>query len=197
MIGKPTGYVKRGPGVGKKLERHFKYLQHRAPEEGEGSHRDLFDATGRAVSRYDARERILGPGGAVAYHKMILSPSAGERVEDWRDWTRRAMDDLGEHKGMALTWVAAFHDAEGHPHVHVVVAGSGVRAGGRAQALVLRIPDYQYLTERAAYHAERNVAREIATVAEQVVAHARLDARDILDLSREHTRARELERGAR
>ena len=105
-----------------------------APTAGPGraaSDRRLFTDRTEGLSREEARALLMEHAGRrVAYHRLILSP--GMPVEDVQRWTRLVMADLSRHLGQELHWVAAAHRNTAHPHVHLLLAGTGERAGGGA-----------------------------------------------------------------
>jgi len=149
-----TGYV-TGPraDAGQRLEAHLKYIQYRAGGEGP---RIVFGETEDALALRDAHEMILDQGrDGLRFHKIVISPAESERVGDWTAFTRQVMDDLGRRVGLQLTWCATVHQNTDHPHVHIVLAGDGERADGRAVQVRLYTPHYEFLRERAEWHTEQ------------------------------------------
>jgi len=151
-----TGYV-TGPraDAGQRLEAHLKYIQYRAGGEGEGP-RTVFGETDETLSLREAHEMILDQGrDGLRFHKIVISPAESERVGDWTAFTRQVMDDLERRVGLQLTWCATVHQNTDHPHVHIVLAGDGQRADGRAVQVRLYTPHYDFLRERAQWHTEQ------------------------------------------
>ena len=148
MITRGTGYVKGShPKMQAQLREHIRYLEHR--ERGEEA-RTVFGKDDDQVSRGEAMKDIAAHGDRyVAYHKIVLSPSAEERegIIDWQQWTRDVMKDFAERKDMDLTWYAVKHDNTDDPHVHIVLAGSGTRADGETATVKMYPKDFQALRD--------------------------------------------------
>jgi type IV secretory pathway VirD2 relaxase len=128
VIVRATGYVRGSlDQITGRLVAHLKYIQYRS-HEVEDADRRLFTVDADAVPRTVARDAILAHGHAsVAFHKLVLSPNATEaaRITDWHQWTRNVMGDLATRQGQQLFWYAVKHGNATHPHVHVVLSGSG------------------------------------------------------------------------
>jgi hypothetical protein len=131
-------------------------------QEEQPSDRRLFTARTEGLSRNQARALLMEHiGRRAAYHRLILSP--GVPVEDEQRWTRMVMADLSRHLGQELHWVAVVHRNTGHPHVHLLLAGTCERlAGGHEQAFpVLLYPEqYGVLRESGDWHARELVRDE-------------------------------------
>lgn len=129
MIAKGSGYVRGNRDAARaRLTSHFKYVEHRSREISLESRDDrrIFDKDNDVVNRRDAVNDVMEhTSTSVNYHKVVLSPSAEEPVQDWREWTRQVMHDLEEYQGKELHWYAVHHDNTDNPHVHVVIAGAG------------------------------------------------------------------------
>ncbi len=129
MIAKGSGYVRRNRDTARaQLTSHFKYVEHRSRELPIESRDDrrIFDKDNDVISRRDAVNDVMDhTSTSVNYHKVVLSPSAEEPVQDWREWTRQVMHDLEEYQGKELHWYAVHHSNTDNPHVHVVIAGAG------------------------------------------------------------------------
>jgi hypothetical protein len=71
------------------------------------------------------------------------------------------MADLSRHLGQDLHWVATVHQNTAHPHVHLLLAGTGERLinDGRSGRILLRHDEYAVLRESGDRHA-RELARE-------------------------------------
>lgn len=115
-----------------KLKAHLKHLEHGKghPNEPRG-----FSSDREKVSRAEFLEEVQKqPERGVIAHKLVFSPGQQERDDlgvDLRQLVRTAMDDWSRRIGRALRWIGFEHLDEGHPHVHVVVAGfAGVTQEG-------------------------------------------------------------------
>src|SRR5947209_1130030 len=135
MIAKGSGYNRGNREAGRaRLVSHFKYIEHRSRSENESrDDRRIFSEDEDVVSRRDAIDDVMGhTSTSVNYHKIVLSPSEDEIVQDWREWTRDVMADLEERQGKELHWYAVAHNNTDNPHVHVVLAGAGENHESRA-----------------------------------------------------------------
>lgn len=143
--------------AGKRLSAHFKYIEHRTRTEQETRQdRHIFSEDSDYVRRSEAVDDIMDhTSSSVNYHKIVLSPSHNEPVEDWREWTREVMHDLEEYQEKDLHWYAVFHNNTDNPHVHVVVAGAGEDLEtGKTEAVRLYPQDYQFIRESGREHSD-------------------------------------------
>ena len=144
-----------------KLWDALRYMQHRPlGRDEQPDDRRLFTARTEELGPQEARALLLEHAGRrVAYHRLILSP--GVPVEDLQRWTRLVLADLSRHLGQELHWVAAAHRNTAHPHVHLLLAGTGERVrGGRVVAHSLCGPEeYALLRESGDRHG-REMVRE-------------------------------------
>ncbi|MDP9372346.1 MAG: relaxase/mobilization nuclease domain-containing protein [Chloroflexota bacterium] len=104
----------------------IRYIEAR-PRGAEEPTRELWtkDST---ISRADAYALIdAHHRHSVAAHRLILSPSADTPPDDLRRMTREVLGRLEAARGQTLHWVATEHRNTTHPHVHVILAGSGER----------------------------------------------------------------------
>lgn len=107
-----------------KLKAHLKYLEHgkEHPNQPRGFSQDRDQ-----VSRGEFLARIgRQPQRGVIAHKLVFSLSQSERDElgiRVRELVRATMEDWSRRLGRPMDWIAFEHLDEGHPHVHVVVAG--------------------------------------------------------------------------
>jgi type IV secretory pathway VirD2 relaxase len=154
-------YVPAGKGLKGKLWDALSYMQQRPLGKDEQEQdRHLFTAHTEGLSRHEARALLLEHADRqVAYHRLILSP--GAPVADLQRWTRLVMTDLSRHLGQELHWVAAVHQNTAHPHVHLLLAGTGERLinDGRSGRILLRPDEHAVLRESGDRHA-RELARE-------------------------------------
>lgn len=190
MIAKGTGYVKGGGARGR-LVAHAKYVEYRQRDERETrDDRRIFDKDEDVKSQRDAVNEIMDyEHKGVAYHKIVLSPSAEEPVYDWREWTREVMADLEERQGKELHWFAVQHSNTDDPHVHVVLAGSGENLEtGKIEQVKMYPDDYRFLRESGQAHSDHEFTREIQDLVKE---YDRQDAqipgaREEIDRTDEH-----------
>jgi hypothetical protein len=140
------------------LKSHFKYLQYRERDVSRESKADrhLFDKEHDQVDRRDAHDAVMEERvGDIYYHRIILSPSQQEPVEDWHAWTRAVMSDLEDQRGLDLHWYAVHHHNTDDPHVHVVLAGTGIdRETGQARSVELSPQDFRQMREAGREHSQ-------------------------------------------
>lgn len=128
VLVKALGYYsykggKQAQGLSK-VKAHLKYLEHGkehpnqprgfSHDQDERSRGDFLDRVGKQAER-----------GVIA-HKLVFSLSQNERDElgtNMRELVRETMADWSRRLGRPLDWIAFEHLDDGHPHVHVVVAG--------------------------------------------------------------------------
>lgn len=190
MISKGMGYVQgRDQRAGVKLGAHLRYIQYRAQPQRDPEipmsedtpttdERALFSATQDDVTWREAKADVLAHGSqAVAYHKIVLSPSDREReglgddAAEWRSWTREVMADLAAEKGGDLTWYAGYHTNTDHPHVHVVVGGGQVDPEtGEHRPVRIDLEDYGRLTTFGQEHVDLELIDLTHDVLEQSMA---------------------------
>lgn len=101
---------------------HIKYAHERPGSNG------LFDATGEPLDMKEIQDEVRAHEGFV--WRTIVSLKEEDAMylgfdskEKWEDAIRATMPEVSSHIGIQetnLRWVAAFHEKEGHPHVHIV-----------------------------------------------------------------------------
>lgn len=166
--GQPRGAARAAWAVHRaRLAAHLRYLVFRPDHTAVASlpaPRPLFTHTQDVVSRQAAAEAILASGcSRVAYHLLVLAPASDEPVLEVRAWTRGVLADLGRRLGLTLTYVGAAH-AGPHPHIHVVLAGSGLCQDTRLPApVILRTPDLTYLRQRGRDRSAYALLRGLST----------------------------------
>ncbi|HEU5382218.1 MAG TPA: hypothetical protein VFV38_42940 [Ktedonobacteraceae bacterium] len=139
------------------LQSHLKYLQYRErnPERERKSDRVFFSAEQDRIDRRVIAKDIMAQTGEIYYHRMMLSPADDEPVTDWKAWTRAVMADLEKRLGKLLNWYAMHHHNTDHPHMHIVLQGTGIdRETGRAATVALNPQDFKFLKERGRAHSE-------------------------------------------
>ncbi len=157
--------------AGKRLSAHFKYIEHRSRTEQETRQdRHIFREDSDDVKRSEAIDDIMDhTSNSVNYHKIVLSPSQDEPVEDWREWTREVMHDLEEYQGKNLHWYGVFHNNTDNPHVHVVVAGAGEELEtDKIEAVKLYPQDYQFIRESGREHSDYEHYRLVRQTAQEL-----------------------------
>lgn len=157
-------YTPRGPKARQRIQEQVYYLQCRDRQDAEDETRALFTATDTGIDRAEARGLLTAhPDRKVAFHRYILSPSAGlrlDKTEDLMSWARDTLGAYGAHLGLDLTWVAAVHGNTGRPHVHVLIAGAGRVPGAsgtdsRYKTVRIKTADHAALKERGIAAAAR------------------------------------------
>ncbi len=110
--------------------------------------RSLF-TRGGTISRAEADKMLREhQNGNFLVHRITLSPSDWERPQDLRDMTRYVLAELKEAKGQRLHWLAVEHKNTDHPHVHVMIAGTGEReSDGARRGVNLTKDDYASMRE--------------------------------------------------
>ena len=162
------------------LSSHAKYLQYRErdPEHETRADRQFFYEEYDAVDRcwvvkdlLDEQEQV----GDIYYHRIVLSPSQEEPVDDWREWTREVMADLEDHFDQDLNWYAVHHANTDDPHVHVLVQGNGIDRETCSREPVTFAPDdFRQMRESGHEHSEYEHLRFLAETWRE------LDERDTL-----------------
>jgi hypothetical protein len=147
-------YVRAGKRMQRRLWDALRYMEQRplGRDEHPGD-RQLFTAHAEGLARAEARALILEHASRrVAYHRLILSP--GAPVSDLRHWTRLVLADLAHFRRQDLHWVAAIHRNTEHPHIHLLLAGTGapLSGGGQALPVLLRRDDLACLREAGDRH---------------------------------------------
>ena len=139
------------------LGNHLKYLQYRDRAEGESKQDRLFFNAERDGLNWRPAANAMMPGeraGDIYFHRMILSPADDEPVADWQAWTRAIMHDLERRLGKSLNWYATHHQNTAHPHVHVIMKGTGIDREGRTVPVTLNPQDFKFLREKGREHSE-------------------------------------------
>jgi type IV secretory pathway VirD2 relaxase len=156
----------------KHLNAHLRYVEHRSRDDQQETREDrhLFSNESDLVDREEAVNDVMDhTSTSVNYHKLILSPSLEEPVDDYRQWTRAVMHDLEEHQGKDLHWYGVYHNNTEHPHVHVVIAGAGENyETGADEPIKLYKGDYEYLRESAREHSEYDFYHQLAEDLQQL-----------------------------
>ena len=197
MIAKGSGYVKGNKQAARaRLVAHLKYIEHRSRDNNESrDDRRIFSKEEDVVNRQEALDTIMEHSHSlVRYHKIVLSPGEDEPVQDWREWTRKVMADLEEHRGRELTWYAVKHGNTDHQHVHVILAGAAENPEtGKIQAVKMYAgQDYRYLEDRGREHSEHEWYKQLA---EHVKEQEHEESPQIQTQAREEERSEHDDRG--
>jgi hypothetical protein len=140
------------------LGNHLKYLQYRDRAEQESrADRLFFNAQQEGLNWRPVAKEIMQEerAGDIYFHRMVFAPADDEPVPDWQAWTRALMSDLEKRLGKSLNWYAVHHQNTAHPHMHVIMRGTGIdRETGRAVPVTLNPQDFKFLREKGREHSE-------------------------------------------
>ena len=148
---------------------HAKYMDERP-----GSH-GLFTAEEKIPKLKEIQQELKNHKGIV--WRMVLSLKEEDAVrlgyttrEAWEKTLRAAMPEAAAKMVISesnLSWVAAFHQAQGHPHVHVIVWEKepkrfrGVLSQGERKDIRKVFVREIYAKERLALTAEKTAVRDL------------------------------------
>ncbi|TYP56834.1 MobP3 family relaxase [Thermosediminibacter litoriperuensis] len=148
---------------------HAKYMDERP-----GSH-GLFGPESETPDLREVQRELKNHNGIV--WRMVLSLKEEDAVrlgytarEAWEKALRASMPEAAAKMGIQesnLKWVAAFHQAQGHPHVHVVIwektpqRSKGVLSFGERKDLRRVFVREIYAEERLALTAEKSAIRDL------------------------------------
>lgn len=142
------------------------YIGYRSRERGEYT-RGFFDEKANIGASPDRflheldHNKALQHSQVVKTHTMVISlrQSAYDVLKisdgDLRDVARDLMKDLGERKGMELTWIGALHEKHGHPHVHISILGVGKDSDGEQHRLYINQDDLKWMKEHSVKNVEQ------------------------------------------
>lgn len=139
------------------LNNHLKYLQYRNRAEQESKADRLFFNAERDGLNWRPVANAMMQGeraGDIYFHRMVLSPADDEPVPDWQAWTRAIMSDLEKRLGKSLNWYATHHQNTAHPHMHVILRGTGTDREGRAVPVTLNPQDFKFIRDKGREHSE-------------------------------------------
>jgi hypothetical protein len=155
----------------------LRYYQLRPRGDGEPP-RQFFGAAG-TLTRGEAG-RLLDQhqpaAGRYLAHRLMLSPSDTECPDDLRAMTYRAMRGLAHAHDQPLTWVAVAHRNTDQPHVHILLAGSGM-AGGQGELRLGPVDHVRLKADAATYCRLEARLREDW---DRALAHAAMAERDLV-----------------
>lgn len=154
------------------MQGHLKYIGFRS-QELEGAQRGLFNKNSSYADWKKFYEGVqnhpaLQHSQTVKVHQMLISMREEdykryyeESGNDFQSLTRKIMKELEMKKGVPLDWVASFHQAEGHPHVHVVLkAVSDPEKDSRSVRIRMDADDIIFVRERLKSEVEYYVEQE-------------------------------------
>lgn len=185
----------------KHLAAHLRYIEHRRRDElhEHREDRSLFSKESDQVDREEVVKDVMNhTSTSVNYHKLILSPGQDEPVEDYRQWVREVMHDLEERQGKHVHWYASCHANTDHPHVHLILAGSGENLEtGDTEPVKLYKNDYQHLRECAIDHSDRDWYHQLSDALEEYHRQDTITHEQEYDVSREpqHLSSHERQQG--
>ncbi|WP_082231915.1 relaxase/mobilization nuclease domain-containing protein [Halobacillus massiliensis] len=108
-----------------KAKEHIKYME--VNREHHRNNPDLFNQKENNLTRKDFFKSLEKmPNQGIIMHKFVISLREDDRDNlqiDLKELTRDTMERLQLSMDRRFEWVAAIHDDDGHPHVHVAVKG--------------------------------------------------------------------------
>lgn len=111
-----------------KAKEHIKYMQ--VNREHHRNNPDLFNQKDNNLNRKDFFKSMENmPDQGVIMHKLVLSLREDDRNNlniDLKELTRDTMERFQLSADRRFEWVAAVHDDDGHPHVHIAIKGRDV-----------------------------------------------------------------------
>lgn len=142
----------------KTLGDHLKYIGFRS-RETRGDTLGFFNQTEDKANWKSfvdsvANEKAFTHDRTVKAHKIILSLRNEDYQaylasgRDYKDLTRQVMADFQAQKGVRAEWIAALHEKEGHPHVHIVLKAAGKDSDNSTKRIKITKDDINYLKER-------------------------------------------------
>lgn len=146
----------KNPKATRKVLSHLKYIAHRSREQDRDKDTyGVFNEKSNHADIYKFYESIendkaLKHSNTVKIHKLTIGFSRNwyERYGiDFKNFTRHVISKLEERKGIKLEWVAAEHQKEESPHVHIVIKSVGEDDNGNSKRLNISKEDYQYLRD--------------------------------------------------
>jgi type IV secretory pathway VirD2 relaxase len=140
---------------------HIKYME--ANREKHRNKPDLFNDKADKLDRREFFKRIQEqPKNGVVLHKMVITLSEDERNRlqiDLRELARDTMAAFETQIGRRLDWVAAIHDDEGHPHVHIAFRGRD-QDGKQVGIYPIHVKQLKEIADKEKIRqAERNLSR--------------------------------------
>lgn len=145
---------------------HVKYVGFRSREAGEKGFfsRDEDRADYKAFVDRVKQHPALRHSKTIKVRKMIFSlrekdyQAYKRSGKNFRDLVRNTLHHYERKHGVRLDWVANIHEAEGHPHAHVIIkAVSDVKdENGRSKRIVFRKDDLQEIKQVFEQELERD-----------------------------------------
>ena len=124
---KMLGYLSNN-GTDKPIQKakdHVKYME--VNREHHRNNPDLFNQKDNQLNRRDFFNSLESmPNQGVIMHKLVLSLREDDRNNlniDLKELTRDTMERFQLSADRRFEWVAAVHDDDGHPHVHIAIKG--------------------------------------------------------------------------
>lgn len=111
-----------------KAKEHIKYMEVNRDHHRNNPH--LFNQKDNHLDRKDFFKSLEDmPNQGVIMHKLVLSLREDDRDNlqiDLKELTRDTVERFQLSMDRRFEWVAAIHDDDGHPHIHVAIKGRDV-----------------------------------------------------------------------
>lgn len=98
---------------------HTRYIQRENASHGEDKPH-LYTAT---TDRTDGDDFLKNSQDDRHQFRVVLAPEDGLKYDSLKPLTRRLMEQVEKDLGTRLSWIAADHDNNGHPHTHIIIRG--------------------------------------------------------------------------
>jgi len=129
-----AGIVKKTGGGNRinQMVKHLKYIGFRS-REVEKHERGFFDEKYDKGVDYKSFVKSIVDNKALKhpstnkYHKFVFSLSSWEYKNSNRDYKDIIRSTIGRYEkehNIKLNWIGSFHEAEKHPHCHIVISGA-------------------------------------------------------------------------
>ncbi|WP_061311258.1 hypothetical protein [Clostridium botulinum] len=149
-------FIKRTGGLNNisKLKSHLKYIgfrsrEHKDDEKGFFGKDDNYYQYNEFIDKIQNDKALKHPK-AVKAHKLVFSlkgvdyKAYSNSEKDYKDLIRATLKEYEDKKGVKLDWIASIHNAEGHPHVHVVIKATSQKdKEGKSKRIFFKKEDYR------------------------------------------------------
>lgn len=150
-----------------KAKNHIKYIAFR--ERSDGKNYGLFNDISDNVNVYKFNktldDRKISHDSAAKIHTVLISMSGNEFnrsgfiEQDYKDMVRNIMEDWQLKEGKRVNWVAAIHNEDGHPHVHIAIKSTYTDRNGIERKLNMKIDKEQRDWFRSQFREEKDAIR--------------------------------------
>ncbi|MBY0077962.1 hypothetical protein H7K13_23840 [Priestia aryabhattai] len=130
-----------------KAKNHIKYIAFR--ERSDGKNYGLFNDRSDNVNVYKftktLEDKKISHSSVAKIHTVMLTMSGDEFKrsgfveEDYKKMVRNLMEDWQLKEGKRVNWVAALHNEDGHPHVHVAIKSTYTDRNGIERRLKMDV----------------------------------------------------------